>query len=100
MAVDTLYYGDNREILRRHTLNESVGLAYLYPPFNSDAEELEACMRTFRVYAHPTRGSEAVKVGFSWPAFWFGGFWMLAKKLWGYAIAWFSLWFVLSMVEA
>ena len=26
-------------------------------------------MKTFNVYKHPTQGIEAVKVGFSWPAF-------------------------------
>lgn len=46
-------------------------------------------MKTFRVYKHPIRGFEAVKVGFSWPAFFFGPFWMLIKKLWVLAILWF-----------
>ncbi len=42
-------------------------------------------MRSFKVYAHPTRGLEAVKDGFSWPAF-FGGFpWLLFRKLWRHA---------------
>ncbi len=39
-------------------------------------------MRTFKIYRHPARGLEAVKIGFSWPAFFFGGGWMLAKRLW------------------
>ncbi len=32
---NTLYYGDNLEILRKHVADESVDLIYLDPPFNS-----------------------------------------------------------------
>ena len=34
---NTLYYGDNLEILREHMPDESVDLVYLDPPFNSNA---------------------------------------------------------------
>ena len=34
---NTLYYGDNLEILRQHVADESVDLVYLDPPFNSNA---------------------------------------------------------------
>ena len=34
---NTLYYGDNLEILRQHVPGESVDLVYLDPPFNSNA---------------------------------------------------------------
>ena len=34
---NTLYYGDNLEILRQHVAAESVDLLYLDPPFNSNA---------------------------------------------------------------
>jgi DNA modification methylase len=37
MAANTLYYGDNLDILRRHIADESVDLVYLDPPFNSNA---------------------------------------------------------------
>ncbi len=50
-------------------------------------------MKTFNIYKHKIIGFEAVKVGFSWPAFIFGFYWMLVKKLWAKA----GLWFVLSM---
>jgi len=33
-----LYYGDNLEVLRRYIPDESVDLAYLDPPFNSDQD--------------------------------------------------------------
>ena len=34
----TLYYGDNLDVLRRHIRDESVGLVYLDPPFNSNQD--------------------------------------------------------------
>ena len=36
--VNTLFYGDNLEILRNHFYDESVDLIYLDPPFNSEAD--------------------------------------------------------------
>ncbi len=39
-------------------------------------------MLRFDVYAHETHGYEAVKRGFSWPAFLLGIFWAFYKKLW------------------
>lgn len=35
--MNTLYYGDNLEILQRYIKDESVDLVYLDPPFNSNA---------------------------------------------------------------
>ena len=35
--TNTLYYGDNLDILRQHVPDESVDLVYLDPPFNSNA---------------------------------------------------------------
>ena len=35
--MNTLYYGDNLEILRRLVKDESVDLVYLDPPINSNA---------------------------------------------------------------
>jgi site-specific DNA-methyltransferase (adenine-specific) len=37
VPANTLYYGDNLDILRRHIKDESVDLIYLDPPFNSQA---------------------------------------------------------------
>ena len=34
---NTLYYGDNLRVLRDCVPDESVGLVYLNPPFNSNA---------------------------------------------------------------
>lgn len=36
--INTLYYGDNLDILRRYGADESVDLIYLDPPFNSSAD--------------------------------------------------------------
>ena len=58
-------------------------------------------MRTFQVYSHPTwRRFEAVKLGFSWPALFFGIFWMLVKELFSYAGIWFVLYLLLVLMEA
>jgi DNA modification methylase len=35
--TNTLYYGDNLDVLREHIADESVDLIYLDPPFNSNA---------------------------------------------------------------
>ncbi len=35
---NTLYYGDNLDVLRRHLLANTVDLVYLDPPFNSNAD--------------------------------------------------------------
>jgi DNA modification methylase len=37
-AVNTLYYGDNLDVLRRHIAPESVDLVYLDPPFKSNQD--------------------------------------------------------------
>lgn len=38
-------------------------------------------MRQYRVWTHPSGLTEAVKHGWSWPAFFFGGFWAIAKRM-------------------
>jgi len=57
-------------------------------------------MSSYRIYQHPTQGYEAVRIGFSWPGFFFGMIWMLVKKLWGLALAWFGLYFVLGIIRS
>ena len=39
-------------------------------------------MKYFDVFEHPMRGIKAIKHGFSWPGFFFGGFWALFHQLW------------------
>ncbi len=46
--MNTLYYGDNLNILRRYIKDESVDLVYLDPPFNSRAQLQRAVQRRER----------------------------------------------------
>ncbi|WP_028580452.1 DUF2628 domain-containing protein [Desulfogranum japonicum] len=39
-------------------------------------------MKQFKIYQHPDGTLQAVKQGWSWPAFFFSCFWALAKKMW------------------
>jgi site-specific DNA-methyltransferase (adenine-specific) len=36
--ANTLYYGDNLQVLQEHVRSESVDLIYLDPPFNSNQD--------------------------------------------------------------
>ena len=36
--MNSLYYGDNLDVMRRYIQNESIDLVYLDPPFNSNAD--------------------------------------------------------------
>ncbi|MFN2343141.1 MAG: DUF2628 domain-containing protein, partial [Desulfonatronovibrio sp.] len=56
-------------------------------------------MKTFKIFEHTDLGREAVKVGFSWPAFFFGIVWMLVKKLWKYAALWFVIYVFMAIIE-
>lgn len=40
-------------------------------------------MYIYKIYQSPTYTFEAVKQGWSWPAFFFGPFWTLCKAIWG-----------------
>ncbi|TVM01372.1 MAG: site-specific DNA-methyltransferase [Candidatus Brocadia sp. WS118] len=51
MIKNTLYYGDNLEILRHHIADESIDLIYLDPPFNSN--------RTYNVLFKNESGKES-----------------------------------------
>jgi hypothetical protein len=55
-------------------------------------------------YLNPARGFVRVKTGFSWPAFFFGGMWAVAKGLWLPAFAMFALdaliWFCSGYAQA
>ncbi len=56
-------------------------------------------MKTFKVFRHPVKGFDVVKVGFSWPALFFGIIWMLIKKLYGWFFLWIAMFILLSLVE-
>jgi len=51
METNTLYYGDNLDILRRYIRDETVDLVYLDPPFNSNV--------TYNVLFGEQNGSQA-----------------------------------------
>ena len=38
MTVNTLYYGDNLDVLRIHIKDETIDLIYLDPPFKSNQD--------------------------------------------------------------
>jgi hypothetical protein len=40
-----------------------------------------------------------VKVGFSWPGFFFSGIWLFVKRLWGYAFAFLALTLLISFFD-
>jgi len=44
----------------------------------------------YKVFRHPAYELEAVKQGWSWPAFCFGAFWALSKKLWLLGAGWIA----------
>jgi site-specific DNA-methyltransferase (adenine-specific) len=51
MDMNTLYFGDNLQILREHIPSESVALIYLDPPFNSN--------RAYNVYLSTPKGQQS-----------------------------------------
>jgi hypothetical protein len=56
---------------------------------------MEGTVKTFQVFRQPIRGHEAVKIGFSWPAFFWGLFglsvvWLALKRLWVLTAIWFA----------
>lgn len=61
-------------------------------------------MKSYKVFKHPDGSTEAVKQGWSWPAFFFGFIWAFVKKLWalgaGVLIAIFMLGFILGLADA
>jgi hypothetical protein len=56
-------------------------------------------MKRFRIYEHPALGRQAVKIGFSWPAFFFGFFWLLSKKLWRFAGIWIVIYLSMTLLD-
>ena len=49
--TNTLFYGDNLDILREYIASESIDLVYLDPPFNSN--------RNYNVLFKDERGAES-----------------------------------------
>ena len=57
--MNTLYYGDNLNILRRYIRDESVDLVYLDPPFNSNRRSARLSNRNYNVLFKDESGLEA-----------------------------------------
>lgn len=53
----------------------------------------------FTIYEHPTQGFQAVKVGFSWLAFFLTIIWMLVHRLWRLLAIWIGLYIVVHIAE-
>tara|TARA_Y100001970_G_scaffold115500_1_gene143951 strand:+ start:3419 stop:3781 length:363 start_codon:yes stop_codon:yes gene_type:complete len=56
-------------------------------------------MKTFKIFESPLGMREAVKVGWSWPAFLFTLIWLLVKKLYVIAFILWSLALIIIYVE-
>jgi hypothetical protein len=48
-------------------------------------------MTQFKIFKHPSGRIEAVKQGWSWPAFFFIGIWAMAKKMWTLGVSVFAV---------
>lgn len=55
-------------------------------------------MKQYKVFKHPSGAIEAVKQGWSWPAFFFSFIWAMVKKMWPLGIGVLIGFFVLGMV--
>lgn len=54
--------------------------------------------KNFNVYFHQKLGFASVKIGFSWPAFFFGVIWYVFKKMWAYVLVWFLSALIFSFI--
>lgn len=48
-------------------------------------------MKKYKIFIHPSGATEAVKQGWSWPAFLFSFVWAMVKKMWAIGIGLFIL---------
>ncbi len=67
-------------------------------PATSDTESQNK--RVYKIFVYPNREPVAVKIGWSWPGFLFSGLWALSNKMWGEAMAVFTVSFLLIGVES
>ena len=56
-------------------------------------------MNHYRIFVHEQGGIEAVKIGFSWPAFFFNSVWAAYKQMWGIASAVFFFAFLIGFIS-
>jgi hypothetical protein len=59
-------------------------------------------MKQYKIFKNPLDQMDAVKQGWSWPAFWFAPFWALFKKMWvlgiGTIVGWFGFVFIIDAI--
>lgn len=55
-------------------------------------------MKKFNIYQHPTGELQAVKIGWSWPSFFFGVIWLLVARLYWIATGLMAFIFVVSVI--
>jgi hypothetical protein len=51
----------------------------------------ECPVKQYKIFKHPSGATEAVKQGWSWPAFLFSFIWAMVKKMWAIGIGLFIL---------
>ena len=56
-------------------------------------------MKQFKIFEHPHLRIEAVKQGWSWPAFFFPWIWALVKKMWGLGFGILGIYIFLNIVS-
>ncbi len=56
-------------------------------------------MKNFQIYKHPFYGFECVKIGFSWPALFFGPIWIFISRLWAVFFIWITLYGLILYVS-
>ena len=56
-------------------------------------------MKQFNIFEHPSKGLDAVKVGFSWPAFFLGIIWLVFKGMWKYAGIFFVIYLIMTFIQ-
>lgn len=57
-------------------------------------------MKEYKIFQHPQGSIEAVKQGWSWPAFFFGFIWALVKKMTGLGIGVLVAFVALGVISA
>lgn len=61
-------------------------------------------MKQFKIFKHPSGAIEAVKQGWSWPAFFFGVIWAMMKKMWklsiGVVLAFLAIGFITGIAAS
>jgi Protein of unknown function (DUF2628) len=55
-------------------------------------------MNQYKIFKHPSGKSEAIKLGWSWPAFLFIFIWAIVKKMYLFGFGIFALFFVLGVI--